>query len=231
MDRAQRSSKRKSAAELLGVAQGSDDDLAPSAAKKQQRGTPDRVRVWWPPTRDKSRTGFSGAFWPADIVARGKSHFTVRYDNEDEERVNCENIFPYDVPIEFGQEVEDLRVGEFVEVSNGSNTDPCAWLGCVSEIVGGSYVVKYPFHDAPDETIKKSLIRRARIWDGEDWKYIQPGLTWRDGEVASPKELNLFEEKQYFREFLGQGKDDGANGDNPSQPAKANKRKGLARRG
>jgi hypothetical protein len=69
-----------------------------------------QVRVWWPPTRDKNRTGFSGAFWPAAVVARGKSHFTVRYDNEDEERVNCENIFPYEVPVDFGHEVEDLQV-------------------------------------------------------------------------------------------------------------------------
>lgn len=69
-----------------------------------------QVRVWWPPTRDKNRTGYSGAFWPAAVVARGKSHFTVRYDNEDEERVNCENIFPHDVPIGFGEEVEELLV-------------------------------------------------------------------------------------------------------------------------
>ena len=68
------------------------------------------MRVWWPPTRDKNRTGFSGAFWPAAVVARGKSHFTVRYDNEDEERVNCENIFPFEVPVDFGREVEELQV-------------------------------------------------------------------------------------------------------------------------
>lgn len=71
---------------------------------------PPKVRVWWPPTRDKNRTGFSGAFWPAAVVARGKSHFTVRYDNEDEERVNCENIFPFEVPVDFGREVEELQV-------------------------------------------------------------------------------------------------------------------------
>jgi hypothetical protein len=23
----------------------------------------ERVRVWWPPTKDKNRTGFSGAYW------------------------------------------------------------------------------------------------------------------------------------------------------------------------
>lgn len=216
--------------------------------------TSSQVRVWWPPTRDKSRTGFSGAFWPAAVVAHGKSHFTVRYDNDEEERVRAaarrparrralgaagcrtrdaaggclcahaprdgrpgtllsatpcaqpqvsyEHIFPAAVPLDFGREIEDLRVrmrracgagsalrtgvprvrewdgssrphaqpaatqgvwlrartmapprhllgsllqaphpapgwiqvGEFVEVSNGSKTDPCAWLARVLEV-------------------------------------------------------------------------------------------------
>lgn len=69
-----------------------------------------QVRVWWPPTDDKSRTGFSGAFWPAAVTARGKAHFSVRYDNGDEERVHCENVFPYEVPLDFGQEIEELMV-------------------------------------------------------------------------------------------------------------------------
>jgi hypothetical protein len=34
------------------------------------------------------------------------------------------------------------QVGEFVEVSNGSKTDPGAWLGCVSEVLNGSYEVR-----------------------------------------------------------------------------------------
>lgn len=34
-------------------------------------------------------------------------------------------------------------------------------------------------------TAQPTLIRRARIWDGEDWKLIQPGQTWRDGEVGA----------------------------------------------
>jgi hypothetical protein len=70
-----------------------------------------QVRVWWPPTRDKARTGFSGAFWPARVTGRGKSHITVRYDNGDEERVNSENVFPHEVPVDFGEEVEELQVG------------------------------------------------------------------------------------------------------------------------
>ena len=67
--------------------------------------------MWWPPTRDKARTGFSGAFWPARVTGRGKSHITVRYDNGDEERVNSENVFPHEVPVDFGEEVEELQVG------------------------------------------------------------------------------------------------------------------------
>lgn len=70
-----------------------------------------QVRVWWPPTRDKSRTGYSGAFWPAAVIGRSKHHLLVRYDNEDEERVSCEHVFPIDVPLDFGQEVEEVKVG------------------------------------------------------------------------------------------------------------------------
>lgn len=34
------------------------------------------------------------------------------------------------------------QVGEFVEVSNGSQTDPCAWLGCVKEVSSSGYLVR-----------------------------------------------------------------------------------------
>jgi hypothetical protein len=34
-----------------------------------------------------------------------------------------------------------LQVGEFVEVSNGSKTDPCGWLGRVSSI-GKTFTVR-----------------------------------------------------------------------------------------
>jgi hypothetical protein len=38
-----------------------------------------------------------------------------------------------------------LQVGEFVEVSNGSKTDPCAWIGRVTEAtVGGLKVGPRP---------------------------------------------------------------------------------------
>lgn len=224
--RERRSSRRRTAQELL-----DGEGIEEETVKRSRGGVLERVRVWWPPTADKSRTGFSGAFWPAVIIGRTKSHFTVRYDNDDEERVSFEHIFPHDVPIEFGREIEELLVGEFVEVSNGSETDPGAWLGCVSEVLHDTYVVKYPFHDAPDETVPAALIRRARIWDGEDWKYIQPGLTWHDGEVASPKELNLVEERAYLKLYLAKAKPRRNAGLPDQHPAKSNKRKGLAHRG
>lgn len=34
------------------------------------------------------------------------------------------------------------QVGEFVEVSNGSDTDPCAWLGCVEKVLEAGYLVR-----------------------------------------------------------------------------------------
>lgn len=34
-----------------------------------------------------------------------------------------------------------LQVGEFVEVSNGSKTDPCAWIGVVTGMSSKGFVV------------------------------------------------------------------------------------------
>ncbi len=34
-----------------------------------------------------------------------------------------------------------VQVGEFVEVSNDSETDPCAWLGVVSNKLGSNFEV------------------------------------------------------------------------------------------
>lgn len=66
--------------------------------------------MWWPPTKDKQRTGFSGAYWPASVVKRGNSSFTVQYDNGDIEKVHPDNIFPFKLPVDFGSEEAPLEV-------------------------------------------------------------------------------------------------------------------------
>lgn len=176
----------------------------------KQTTTNAKVRVWWPPTDNKKRTGFSGAFWPAAVTGRTRTHFSVRYDNGDEEDVHCDHIFPSDVPVEFGEEVDELRAGEFVEVSNRSKTDPCAWLGRVKKVVGPSAcVVTYPFHDAPDERVQAVAVRRARVWDGSEWRLAAPYQSWEDGEVTSPLELELVGEGEYRPLYAKLGDGDG----------------------
>eukprot|EP00879_Flechtneria_rotunda_P004466 GHRR01004719.1.p1 GENE.GHRR01004719.1~~GHRR01004719.1.p1 ORF type:complete len:289 (+),score=64.22 GHRR01004719.1:75-941(+) len=168
----------------------------------------EKVRVWWPPTRDKNRTGFSGAYWPATVLKKGANSLTVEYDNGEREKVDPDNIFPYEVPIDFGKEAQPIEVGEFVEVSNNSKTDPCAWVG-VCATVGQKCLIDYPFHDSPSEYIKPHLLRRARVWDDFDWQYIEPGQTWKAGEVTSPLELHLQPELEYFqqlKQFNGRSK-------------------------
>eukprot|EP00879_Flechtneria_rotunda_P008086 GHRR01008470.1.p1 GENE.GHRR01008470.1~~GHRR01008470.1.p1 ORF type:complete len:230 (+),score=42.74 GHRR01008470.1:358-1047(+) len=101
-----------------------------------------------------------------------------------------------------------MQVGEFVEVSNNSKTDPCAWVG-VCATVGQKCLIDYPFHDSPSEYIKPHLLRRARVWDDFDWQYIEPGQTWKAGEVTSPLELHLQPELEYFqqlKQFNGRSK-------------------------
>lgn len=175
------------------------------ATKQQQRRGKDKgvekVRVWWPPTKDRDRTGYSGAYWPASVLTKGQNFLEVEYDNGDRERVDPDNIFPFDFPIGFGEEQQPLEVGEFVEVSNNSKTDPCAWLGCVAEIGATKIKVKYPFHDSPEEQIKPALLRRARVWDDLDWKFIEMGQAWKPGDVTSPLELNLVVERVYYKQL------------------------------
>lgn len=69
-----------------------------------------QVRVWWPPTRDKRKTDYGGAYWPAKVTGRTDKGFRVEYDNGDIEVTHPENISPLEVPVEFGQETARLRV-------------------------------------------------------------------------------------------------------------------------
>ena len=80
--------------------------------RTQHTRTPNwpKVRVWWPPTTDKSRTGFSGAYWPATELKKSADSFKVQYDNGDVETVHVDNIFPFGAPIDFGKEVTALQV-------------------------------------------------------------------------------------------------------------------------
>lgn len=205
---------RKSANELLRPA--ARDSGEPWEARQTSQ-LAEKVRVWWPPTKDKNRTGFSGAYWPAAVLQRlPQGGLQVEYDNGDRERVDLENVFPLVSPIEFGGEALPLQVGEFVEVSNDSKTDPCAWLGKVAAVGEKKLLVDYPFHDSPSEYIKPNLLRRARIWEDPpgEWKFAEIGQSWRPGEVASPLELTLVTEQEFFRQLqqMSGGKSGGKSG-------------------
>jgi hypothetical protein len=44
------------------------------------------------------------------VQAKKGEYLLVQYDNGDEEKVHSENIFPYEVPVDFGEEEEPLQV-------------------------------------------------------------------------------------------------------------------------
>lgn len=69
-----------------------------------------QVRVWWPPSRNPRRTGFCGAYWPAVVTKKGAEEWLVQYDNGETEKVDLDNIFPFEVPVDFGDEITDLEV-------------------------------------------------------------------------------------------------------------------------
>eukprot|EP00873_Tetraselmis_striata_P027453 jgi/Tetstr1/447717/TSEL_000020.t2 len=157
-----------------------------------------QVRVWWAPTKDKKRSGYSGMYWPATFIRKsGQNMIQVKYDNGELEELDMASVSPAEVPMKFGGETTRLEVGEFCEVFNNSTTDPAAWVGRVAKVNKKSFSVEYPFHDAEPELVKDDLIRRARVWTESDksWKFILPFQTWPDGEITDPWELKLCTEK------------------------------------
>lgn len=74
-----------------------------------------QVRVWWPPTKDKHKTDFSGMYWPAKVVKfTSGDEVMVQYDNGDKETVLSENVSPFNPPFKFGDEGCPLQVRQHV---------------------------------------------------------------------------------------------------------------------
>ncbi|KAJ9526951.1 hypothetical protein QJQ45_025347, partial [Haematococcus lacustris] len=153
-------------------------------------------RCWWEPTDDEDKTGFAGAYWPVTVMAaKAGGKYVVIYDNEETGQVREHTLSSIDLPVEFGKEEFPLQPGEFCEIHNGSDSDPCAWVGKVSKLLAnGDYVVTYPFHDTGPERIKACNIRRARVLEAGMWRLIKPHQKWRDGEVVSPVELETIDD-------------------------------------
>ena len=63
-----------------------------------------KVRVWWPPTREKKKTDYSGMYWPVKVMEIVHDGLRVQYDNGEEEVVDLENIHPFKPPVDFGEE-------------------------------------------------------------------------------------------------------------------------------
>mmetsp|Transcript_11229 Transcript_11229/g.13267 ORF Transcript_11229/g.13267 Transcript_11229/m.13267 type:complete len:806 (-) Transcript_11229:463-2880(-) len=189
----------------------------PSAPKKEQKKTPlpadaEKVRVWWPPTDNKAKSDLSGMYWPAKVVkppGGALKKYEVEYDNKEREKVDPENVIPYDQSVEHGKETTPLKVGEFCEVHNQSNKDPAEWVGVVKSVTKSKYTVSFPFHTADDEAVSSDCVRRARVYDEEEekWSCIIPNQTWKDGDIASPWELDLCDPEE-IEEYLNEKKDE-----------------------
>lgn len=67
--------------------------------------------MWWPPTKDRKKTDFSGMYWPAKVVKHTSEGYEVQYDNGDREMVLSENVSPFTPPVKFGEEGCALQVG------------------------------------------------------------------------------------------------------------------------
>ncbi len=52
------------------------------------------------------QSGYSGAYWEAAVLKKSGNRYEVEYDNGDAEKVSHEHIFPADVPVGFGKDVD-----------------------------------------------------------------------------------------------------------------------------
>mmetsp|Transcript_16396 Transcript_16396/g.33714 ORF Transcript_16396/g.33714 Transcript_16396/m.33714 type:complete len:449 (+) Transcript_16396:173-1519(+) len=187
--------RRKSSDKRIPLLDAKED--TPTKASKPKAKTIKKVRVWWPPTKNRNRSDVSGMFWPARMTAKiGSDKATVEYDNGDVENVLLANCQPANRPTDFGKEDKALRAGEFVEVFNNSKTDPASWFARIKEVRKTTCIVEYPFCDGPPETKKMELICRVRINKDEKWLYVDPEQKWKDGKFSSPMELTLIAQKQ-----------------------------------
>lgn len=118
-----------------------------------------QVRVWWAPTKDKKRSGYSGMYWPATFIRKsGQNMIQVKYDNGELEELDMASVSPAEVPMKFGGETTRLEVGEFCEVFNNSTTDPAAWVGRVAKVNKKSFLVPAPPRlPSPRHTMQNSL--------------------------------------------------------------------------
>ncbi|MEW5312196.1 MAG: hypothetical protein WDW38_003843 [Sanguina aurantia] len=151
--------------------------------------------------------------WPATVLKRNvtSQQVQLQYDNGSVEWTKAafgeRRPSPPDCGCDFGKEDFPIQDGEFVEESNDSPTDPCAWLGKVSRTIvsGQSYMVEYPFHDTIPEEIKGSLLRRARVFKDGVWMNVRPHFSWAPGRVTNPLDLDLISEDDlwvYIKEQL-----------------------------
>eukprot|EP01026_Neomeris_dumetosa_P043752 TRINITY_DN3676_c0_g1_i4.p2 TRINITY_DN3676_c0_g1~~TRINITY_DN3676_c0_g1_i4.p2 ORF type:complete len:234 (-),score=43.99 TRINITY_DN3676_c0_g1_i4:451-1152(-) len=175
---------------------------------KTQETKKNSVRVWWGPTNDEAKGEYGGAYWPAVVLnKKGQKQMEVKYDNGETEVVNLYDIYTAPPPVQFGRELQRLQRGEFCEVSNESETDPCAWFGRIEKQNKRTYLVAYPFHDGGPELVQDELLRRARIFDEVEnkWQVIRPLQEWEVGSLCSPRELYLVDEEQ-VEKVLMEGK-------------------------
>ena len=64
-----------------------------------------KVRVWWPPTSEESKTDFAGMYWPVEVLEVVEDGgLLVKYDNGEEEVVVLDNVHPFKPPVGFGEE-------------------------------------------------------------------------------------------------------------------------------
>lgn len=146
----------------------------------------DTVRVWWPPTKDRRRSGYSGAWWFATVIEKVDDntdpltdYYSVRYAaDETVEIVSRDLMEPMPTPgvdmPDFGDE-KDYKTGDLVEFID--EHAECHYVALVKAATSDGVILQWPFHDDQDESVKsvehlRIAHRRGRlrwckiIWEG-----------------------------------------------------------------
>lgn len=144
-----------------------------------QKLTGSRVRIWWPPTDEESKTDFSGRYWPAKVVRTNPASLvlTVTYDNGETENVKHDSVQPCS-PFEYGGgiaaagELGDFNVdGRLVKKLRDTTQEERQEIGEVKQLRGSKERQK---------TIPtSSRTKRGGRWTGDRKKSIRQRTTSR----------------------------------------------------
>ena len=158
-----------------------------------------QVRVWWPPTKDRKKTDFSGMYWPAKVVKHTSEGYEVQYDNGDRELVLSENVSPFNPPFNFGEEGCALQVwGSFIVVLALYYT-PEVRTFPGQTVVMLTFVRQLPCSSSSGRRLNRCYCLGRGVLRGVQWQQLRPRCL--GGQNQEDQQKRKFYSEPGFRQY------------------------------